>query len=67
MGVLIEQVDDTVGDLAGGRYYNKDSVIAITLGMGTNAAYVESAQADAISPKSVNKVSEFCSIICFSL
>ncbi|KAM7264472.1 hypothetical protein ACFE04_002155 [Oxalis oulophora] len=38
-------VDDTVGDLSGGRYYNKDSVAAITLGMGTNAAYVERAQA----------------------
>ncbi|OMO56375.1 Hexokinase [Corchorus capsularis] len=36
-------VDDTVGDLAGGRYYNKDSVAAISLGMGTNAAYVDSA------------------------
>ncbi|XWS29643.1 hypothetical protein CRYUN_Cryun24cG0047100 [Craigia yunnanensis] len=37
-------VDDTVGNLAGGRYYNKDSVAAITLGMGTNAAYVDTAQ-----------------------
>lgn len=38
------QVDDTIGVLAGGRYYSKESVAAITLGMGTNAAYVESAQ-----------------------
>ncbi|XP_022773908.1 probable hexokinase-like 2 protein [Durio zibethinus] len=37
-------VDDTVGILAGGRYYNKDSVAAITLGMGTNAAYVDTVQ-----------------------
>ncbi|CAK9320510.1 unnamed protein product [Citrullus colocynthis] len=37
-------VDDTVGNLAGGRYYCRDSVAAITLGMGTNAAYIESAQ-----------------------
>ncbi|XWS33429.1 hypothetical protein CRYUN_Cryun22dG0081900 [Craigia yunnanensis] len=37
-------VDDTVGKLAGGRYYNKDSVAAVTLGMGTNAAYVDTAQ-----------------------
>lgn len=37
-------VDDTIGVLAGGRYYSKESVAAITLGMGTNAAYVESAQ-----------------------
>ncbi|WJX89396.1 hexokinase [Trifolium repens] len=37
-------VDDTIGGLAGGRYYNKDNVAAITLGMSTNAAYVEPAQ-----------------------
>ncbi|XVF15352.1 hypothetical protein REPUB_Repub09cG0144700 [Reevesia pubescens] len=38
-------VDDTVGNLAGGRYYNKDTVAAITLGMGTNiAAYVDTTQ-----------------------
>ncbi|GFZ18860.1 hexokinase-like 3 [Actinidia rufa] len=36
-------VDDAIGDLAGGRYYNKETVAAITLGMGTNAAYVETA------------------------
>ncbi|KAL5556132.1 hypothetical protein UlMin_038368 [Ulmus minor] len=38
-------VDDTIGDLAGGRYYNRDCVAAVTLGMGTNAAYVESPEA----------------------
>ncbi|XP_061351646.1 probable hexokinase-like 2 protein [Gastrolobium bilobum] len=37
-------VDDTIGGLAGGRYYNRDSVAAVTLGMTTNAAYVESEQ-----------------------
>ncbi|KAK6258723.1 Hexokinase [Theobroma cacao] len=37
-------VDDTVGALAGARYYNKESVAAICLGMGTNAAYVDTAQ-----------------------
>ncbi|ESQ53299.1 hypothetical protein EUTSA_v10027262mg [Eutrema salsugineum] len=36
-------VDDTVGELAGGRYYHKDTVAAVTLGMGTNAAYIEQA------------------------
>ncbi|PSR87877.1 Hexokinase-like 2 protein [Actinidia chinensis var. chinensis] len=36
-------VDDAIGDLAGGRYYNKETIAAITLGMGTNAAYVETA------------------------
>ncbi|KAF8109638.1 hypothetical protein N665_0094s0103 [Sinapis alba] len=38
------QVDDTIGVLAGGRYYHKDTVAAVTLGMGTNAAYIEQAQ-----------------------
>ncbi|CAN6542040.1 unnamed protein product [Malus baccata var. baccata] len=38
-------VDDTVGNLAGGRYYNRESVAAVTLAMGTDAAYVEPANA----------------------
>ncbi|KAL9461168.1 hypothetical protein AB3S75_004213 [Citrus x aurantiifolia] len=37
-------VDDTIGSLAGGRFYNRDCVAAVTLGTGTNAAYVESSQ-----------------------
>jgi len=39
------QVNDTIGTLAGGRYYDSDVVIAVILGTGTNAAYVERAQA----------------------
>lgn len=42
--MVYDQVDDSVGNLAGGRYYNKDGVAAVTLGMGTNAAYVESSE-----------------------
>lgn len=38
-------VNDTVGTLAGGRYTNKDVVVAVIMGTGTNAAYVERAQA----------------------
>nr|4QS9_A Chain A, Hexokinase-1 [Arabidopsis thaliana] len=38
-------VNDTVGTLAGGRYYNPDVVAAVILGTGTNAAYVERATA----------------------
>ncbi|WJX86259.1 Hexokinase isoenzyme 2 [Trifolium repens] len=38
-------VNDTVGTLAGGRHTNKDVIAAVILGTGTNAAYVESAQA----------------------
>ncbi|KAL2322891.1 hypothetical protein Fmac_027270 [Flemingia macrophylla] len=37
-------VDETIGGLAGGRYFNKESVAAITLGTSTNAAYVEPAE-----------------------
>ncbi|XP_061358380.1 hexokinase-1-like [Gastrolobium bilobum] len=38
-------VNDTVGTLAGGRYTNNDVIAAVILGTGTNAAYVERAQA----------------------
>ncbi|XP_077233998.1 hexokinase-1-like isoform X2 [Tasmannia lanceolata] len=34
-------VNDTVGTLAGARYFNSDVVAAVILGMGTNAAYIE--------------------------
>ncbi|XP_071694853.1 probable hexokinase-like 2 protein [Rutidosis leptorrhynchoides] len=37
-------VDATLGDLAGGRYFNKDCVAAVTLGLATNAVYLESAE-----------------------
>ncbi|RAL37171.1 hypothetical protein DM860_004093 [Cuscuta australis] len=38
-------VNDTVGTLAGGRYSNPDVIAAVILGTGTNAAYVERANA----------------------
>ncbi|PKI76222.1 hypothetical protein CRG98_003333 [Punica granatum] len=38
-------VNDTIGTLAGGRYYNPDVIAAVILGTGTNAAYVERATA----------------------
>ncbi|KAJ8444477.1 hypothetical protein Cgig2_024041 [Carnegiea gigantea] len=34
-------VNDTVGTLAGGRYYHPDVIASVILGTGTNAAYVE--------------------------
>ncbi|KAM0017490.1 putative hexokinase [Helianthus debilis subsp. tardiflorus] len=37
-------VNDTVGTLARGRYDNNDVAIAVIMGTGTNAAYVEQAQ-----------------------
>ncbi|CAK8562579.1 unnamed protein product [Lathyrus sativus] len=37
-------VDVAIGGLAGGRYYNRDNVAAITLGISTKAAYAEPAQ-----------------------
>ena len=57
------QVNDTIGTLAGGRYYNPDVVAAVILGTGTNAAYVERAQAipkwHGLLPKSGEMVSYF--------
>ncbi|KAK4482006.1 hypothetical protein RD792_012922 [Penstemon davidsonii] len=38
-------VNDTIGTLAGGRYTNNDVALSVILGTGTNAAYVERAQA----------------------
>ncbi|KAL3631949.1 hexokinase A [Castilleja foliolosa] len=38
-------VNDTIGTLAGGRYTNNDVVVAVILGTGTNAAYVERVEA----------------------
>ncbi|EMS55979.1 Hexokinase-5 [Triticum urartu] len=53
-------VNDTVGTLAGGRYMDNDVVAAIILGTGTNAAYVEHANAipkwTGLLPKSGNMV-----------
>eukprot|EP01018_Ginkgo_biloba_P026395 Gb_18025 [translate_table: standard] len=38
-------VNDTVGTLAGGRYLDEDVMAAVILGTGTNACYVECADA----------------------
>ncbi|XXG64334.1 hypothetical protein AAC387_Pa05g2316 [Persea americana] len=38
-------VNDTIGTLAGGRYYNNGVAIAVIMGTGTNAAYIERAHA----------------------
>ncbi|KAK4764932.1 hypothetical protein SAY86_026022 [Trapa natans] len=35
---------DPAGDLAGGRYYSRDCVAAVTLGVGTSVAYTEPAE-----------------------
>lgn len=37
-------MNDTIGHLAGGRYYSKECVAAVSLGMGTDVAYIESLQ-----------------------
>uniref|UniRef100_A0A0E0DZ42 Phosphotransferase n=1 Tax=Oryza meridionalis TaxID=40149 RepID=A0A0E0DZ42_9ORYZ len=53
-------VNDTVGTLAGGRYVDNDVVAAVILGTGTNAAYVEHANAipkwTGLLPRSGNMV-----------
>ncbi|MCL7024952.1 hypothetical protein MKW94_019964, partial [Papaver nudicaule] len=38
-------VNDTIGTLAGGRYFNNDVAAAVILGTGTNVAYIERAHA----------------------
>lgn len=54
------QINDTVGTLAAGSYNDENVVIGVILGTGSNAAYVE--KADAIPklegelPKSGNMV-----------
>lgn len=61
------QVNDTVGTLAGGRYDNKDVAIAVILGTGSNAAYVERAQAipkwQGPPPRSGEMVSTKCTFV----
>lgn len=61
---MLHKVNDTIGTLAGGRYTNKDVVAAVILGTGTNAAYVERAQAipkwHGPLPKSGEMVSRLC-------
>lgn len=55
------QVNDTIGTLAGGRYYHNGVAAAVILGTGTNAAYVERAHAipkwNGLLPKSGEMVS----------
>jgi hexokinase len=55
------QINDTVGTLAAGSYNDEDVVIGVILGTGSNAAYVEKANAipklKGESPKSGNMVS----------
>ncbi|KAJ8433487.1 hypothetical protein Cgig2_018021 [Carnegiea gigantea] len=38
---VMKQLNDTVGTLAGGRFYDSNVVAAVILGTGMNAAYVE--------------------------
>lgn len=38
-------MNNTVGTLALGHYYDKDTVAAVIIGAGTNACYIESNEA----------------------
>lgn len=64
------QVNDTIGTLAGGRYYDRDVIAAVILGTGTNAAYVERAHAipkwHGLLPKSGDMVSILLNI-CYEM
>lgn len=41
----MKQINDTVGTLALGHYYDEDTVAAVIIGTGTNACYLERADA----------------------
>ena len=43
--LLPKQVNDTVGTLALGHYHDEDTVAAVIIGTGTNACYLERADA----------------------
>lgn len=57
----IFQVNDTVGTLAGARYWDDDVMVAVILGTGTNACYVE--RTDAI-PKLKGQASSSGRTVC---
>ncbi len=65
------QINDTIGTLAGGRYDDNDVIAAVILGTGSNAAYID--HADAIPkwhgslPKSGNMVCFFSPYFCSSV
>lgn len=42
---LFMQINDTVGTLALGHYHDEDTVAAVIFGTGTNACYLERADA----------------------
>ena len=56
----LKQVKDAIGHrhLAGGRYYNRDTMAAITLGMTTTGVYVEPTPTIPEYQSSSNKPSE---------
>lgn len=56
------QVNDAVGTLAGARYWDDDVMVAVILGTGTNACYIE--QIDAI-PKLLSPASGCGRTVCF--
>lgn len=39
--IPLRQVNDAVGTLAGARYWDDDVMVAVILGTGTNACYIE--------------------------
>lgn len=59
--IIILQVNDTVGTLAGARYWDDDVMVAVILGTGTNACYVE--RIDAI-PKLQGQTHRSGNMVC---
>lgn len=56
------QVNDAVGTLAGARYWDDDVMVAVILGTGTNACYVE--RTDAITKLDGGQMSSSGRTVC---
>lgn len=59
---FLKQINDTVGTLALGHYHDEDTVAAVVFGTGTNACYLE--QADAII-KCADLLTTTGAMVCF--
>lgn len=63
------QINDTVGTMAGGHYWNDDVMVGVILGTNTNACYVECNLPEDIQTKSGKMVNiPFYTLpVCFDL
>jgi hexokinase len=60
-------VNNAVGTLAMGHYYDEDTVAAVVIGAGTNASYIERNAAIAKSEGLLDRSDDITVIYCFVL